>query len=223
MKWMGVKPRTVVHVGAHLAQDQAQYDLLGVREVFWCEADAECVRIIQERYPHCRTVQGAFWSEVNKEIDFWLMKDRAQNSAFRPRDIADLRGKVPMFTTTLDKEFMNCALQRPIMLVLDVQGAELHVLKGAKHVLTRVDFLVCEITEESSIADFSVRESQVVEVLKSYKFVPRLRRNSHNGEYFDLMFVRKGFLRTLRIMFFDLLGVAIAKLKNRAKEKGKEV
>ena len=202
---MGIKPRTVIHVGSHLAQDQIQYDSLGVNEVIWCEADEECVSIIRERYPQSKTIEGLFWSEKNKEIDFWIMKDRAQNTVFRPLKMEGSQTKVPLLTTTLDAEFLHSDLLSPIMLVLDVQGAELHVLKGGAEFLNKVEYLVCEITEQSTIAQFSILQNEVENILHPYGFVPKLKRPSYNKEYYDLLFVRSGIFLRLRITAFDIL------------------
>ena len=66
MRFMGITPKTVVHVGSHHGQDNAQYELLGIDSIYWCEADPVCASQIRLRYPKSYVVEGVFWSEANK-------------------------------------------------------------------------------------------------------------------------------------------------------------
>ena len=205
LKLMGIKPRTVIHVGAHFGQDQSEYEALGVEKVFWCEADEDCIAIIREKYPSSSTIHGVFWSEAHKTIDFWFMKDSAQNSAFRPRVKSQSLTKETRRTTTLDEEFMALNLKKPIMLVLDVQGAEIEVLKGGKELLSNIKYLVCEITNKSSISNFSVLQKDVEIILDQYGFSSTISRPSYNNEYLDLLMIRDGIFARLRIFIIDYL------------------
>jgi FkbM family methyltransferase len=204
LKAMGIQPKTVIHVGSHHAQDQLQYERIGAQGIFWCEADPACVSIIKERYPNSRVIEGLFWSKVGMSLDFWVMQDRAQNSVFRPRITEAALARVRLSTTTLDVEFANIDLIKPIMLVLDVQGAEIEVLKGASNLISKVEFLVCEITDVSSKSFFSISQKSVESYLRNFGLVPILKRLSYNKEYFDLLFVRRNLFNQIKIIILDL-------------------
>ena len=203
LKAMGIQPKTVIHVGSHHAQDQLEYERIGAKEIFWCEADPACVSIIKERYPNSRVIEGLFWSEVGMSLDFWVMQDRAQNSIFQPRMKEAALDRIKLTTTTLDVEFANTDLIKPIMLVLDVQGAELEVLKGASNLISKVEFLVCEITDVSSKSFFSVSQKTIENYLRNFGLVPILKRLSHNKEYFDLLLVRRNLFSRIKIRILD--------------------
>lgn len=203
LKLMGIKPTTVIHVGSHLGQDQNQYDKLGVKEVFWCEADHDSVLQIKEKYPHSKVIEGLFWSEADQYLEFQLMKDRAQNSIYNARKPEDLERIQKLITTTIDSEFMNLRLYEPILLVLDVQGAELNVLQGAVGMLQKVSFVICEITENSSVSDFAISKCDVKNHLEKFGFEPSIKRYSHSGEYYDLLFLRKNVLAVVRIYLIE--------------------
>jgi FkbM family methyltransferase len=203
MMMMGIKPSTVIHVGAHLGQDNHQYELLRAQEIFWCEADPVCTAYIRAKYPQSRVVEGVFWSENGVIRDFWIMKDRAQNSLFNPKIDVDKLECVKVTTTTLDSVFGNMKLGSPIMLVLDVQGSELEVLRGAIEILPRVDFLVCEITESSRSSNFSISLLEIGNFLETFGFKKSIRRLSHSGEYFDQMFVKFSNFQRLRIVLVE--------------------
>lgn len=205
MKWMNLRPRTVIHVGSHFGQDEDQYRKLNVQKVFWCEADPNCVATLKRERTESEVIEGLFWSESNLHLDFWMMKDSAQNSAFEPVNTEDARQKIRMKTTTLDDAFTSHKLELPVMLVLDVQGAELEVLKGAGTLLSIIDFIVCEITIQSSISKFSVPRQPIEMYLKKYKFFPSIKRNSYNNEYYDLLFVKKSRASRNTIILIDFL------------------
>lgn len=53
--------------------------------------------------------------------------------------------EVKVNASTLDHYFESNTIVRPAMLKIDVQGAEMFVLKGAKNVLENIDIVFCEI------------------------------------------------------------------------------
>ena len=203
MKLMGIIPSTVVHVGSHYGQDNNQYELLGIEEIYWCEADPVCASQIRLRYPRSHVIEGVFWSEANKFLDFWLMPNRAHNSLFEPKSLIEDTQRIKVKTTTLDHEFYNLTIRKPALLVLDVQGAESKVLQGAINFISKINFLVCEITDESLISTFSVTQREIEGLLTPIGFKKSISRKSFSGEYYDKLFVRIGKMGRLRIWFFD--------------------
>ena len=203
MTLMGIKPKTLIHVGAHLGQDNHQYELLGVQEIFWCEADPVCTSFIRAKYPRSKVVEGVFWSEAGVIRDFWIMQDRAQNSLFNPKMEVGKLDSIKVSTTTLDSEFANIKFELPLMMVLDVQGSELEVLRGAIQILPRVDYLVCEITELSRTSNFSTRLIDVENILKPFGFKKSIKRQSHSGEYYDQLFIKAEIFQTCRIILIE--------------------
>ena len=204
MKLMGIVPSAVVHVGSHYGQDNNQYELLGIQEIYWCEADPFCASQIRLRYPKSYVIEGVFWSEVNTSLDFWIMPNRAHNSLFEPKLPVEEVHIMKVKTTTLDHEFQNLTVRKPTLLVLDVQGAESKVLQGARKLLSRIDFIVCEITDESSISTFSVTHEEIERILTPIGFKKSISRKSFSGEYYDQLFVRIGKMGRLRIWFFEI-------------------
>lgn len=200
---MGVRPKSVIHVGAHLGQDQGEYEKLGIERIFWCEADSECAEIIRQKNPNSHVIEGLFWSEPNKTIDFWIMQDRAQNSVFDPQSNATPLKKIKRTTTTLDVEFERLKIPSPILLVLDVQGSEIQVLSGAHHLLRLSKYVICEITEKSTMSQFSVNKADVESILKRFGYRSSIRRWSHTREYFDILFMKASLLELWRVRTLD--------------------
>jgi len=203
MKLMGVIPSAVIHVGSHYGQDNNQYKLLGIQEIYWCEADPFCASQIRLRYPKSYVIEGVFWSEVNTTLDFWIMPNRAHNSLFEPKLPVGEVQRMKVSTTTLDYEFQNLTVRKPTLLVLDVQGAESKVLQGASKLISTINFIICEITNESSISTFSMTYGEIERILTPIGFKRSISRKSFSGEYYDQLFIRIGKMARLRIWFFD--------------------
>ena len=213
MTAMGIRPKTIIHVGSHFGQDNHQYERLKVPNIFWCEADPICVKELRSRYPRSQVVEGIFWSAVGMKMDFWLMPNRAQNSLFNPKKPSENIQKMEVVTTTIDKVFGDLELAKPIMLILDVQGAEIEVLRGATKILPQVTFLICEITKESTISEFSVTQGEIESLLTPFRYKRSIRRWSHSGEYYDQLFLNSTTFARARILFLDLTYKFILLLK----------
>jgi FkbM family methyltransferase len=80
-----------------------------------------------------------YWSSLLKEDDpYWQRINKLH------------RGKLKVPAVTVDSLVRQLALQPPFLLKLDIQGAELAVLKGARETLKDADVVICEI----DLADF---------------------------------------------------------------------
>lgn len=75
-----------------------------------------------------------YWSSLLNEDDaYWQRMNRLHV------------GKVKVPAVTVDSLATQFALQPPFLLKLDIQGAELAVLKGARKTLKGTDVVICEI------------------------------------------------------------------------------
>ena len=82
----------------------------------------------------------------------------------------------------------------PIILKLDVQGLELEVLKGAKHLLSKVDYIVAEVSFIDTYKD-QVNANSIIEYLetKFFEIKKKCNLNKINGKPFqeDVLFIKK--------------------------------
>ena len=80
-----------------------------------------------------------YWSSLLKECDpYWQRMNKLH------------RGTLKVPAVTVDSLVHQFALQPPFLIKLDIQGAELAVLKGARETLKKTDVIICEI----DLADF---------------------------------------------------------------------
>ena len=71
--------------------------------------------------------------------------------------------------STLDEIFLNEKIPYPILIKMDVQGYELEVLKGAKNLLNKTDYLLLEVSENEMYQN-QPTEKIIIEYLKDLNF-----------------------------------------------------
>ena len=157
----------IVHAGAHFAQEAARYERLSPGTVTWIEADPVIFQILSHAVERRRhelraehlVLHAALWDRDNVMLEFHrFSNDGASSSLFSslPRkqeawpEIMETGEVVSVRSSTLDT-----ALERgrtpgasANVLVLDLQGAELHCLKGAERTLSAAQFIECEVSME---------------------------------------------------------------------------
>ncbi len=213
-KVLRVKPKTIIHIGAHLAQDGHNYTKLGSQLVIWGEADSVSAAYVRDNFPRDTVVESIFWDSDALMIDFYEFDKNERNSAIAPVESTKLVRKVKKKTTTLDTEFHGKFLPYPIMLVLDVQGAELHVLAGAKKLLERITFVVIEIAAQDQGYTETPSRQQIHSILKGYGMKPAIFRNSHDKTYTDYLFVRWSYAKVLYLKAMDYLISLVMRLRH---------
>jgi FkbM family methyltransferase len=101
---------------------------------------------IARRNKNIKTFQFAVGSQVG-EITFNVHDDLVGSSLFQEVEGAVVDGKprtVPMIT--LDKVIKDESVASPYLIKVDVQGAELEVIKGASDVLKDTEVLILEVS-----------------------------------------------------------------------------
>lgn len=151
----GLRVTGVLHVGAHLAEEAPVYNALSV-PVVWVEANIDLLDKIQnalQYYPDQNFVIGrAVTDEPDGLVEFKITNYDSMSSSvfefgthpqFSPDTVVVERRM--MKTTTIDTIMKEYDVLPINTLVMDIQGAELLALKGAKKFLPQVDYIYCEV------------------------------------------------------------------------------
>ena len=133
---LNVRPKGVMHVGAHLGEEKEYYEASGMLPVYWIEAREDLVTEMRKfLLPPQHYVQHALlWRQSNVLLKMNVASN-SQSSSILP--LADHSiyypqinyvGTIEMQTKTLD-DLLDDGIECE-MIVLDLQGAELEVLRG---------------------------------------------------------------------------------------------
>jgi FkbM family methyltransferase len=192
---MFIRPETVIHIGAHFGQDRTSYINLGATKIIWGEGSDETAEILAKRYPEDRVIKRIFWDQPNEVIRFYNSNDSANSSAIKPLKEKGFQVSEAM-TTTIDQEFGSQEfLRKNLMIVVDVQGAELLVLKGAKRTLRATKYLVIEIALKSQGYEVTPSEDELDSMLAEFGFIKSVHRKSHENSYKDQLYVKSQTLK----------------------------
>lgn len=152
-----IKVTSVIHVGAHNAQELQSYKDCGAEKIFWVEANDSIAQSLKNKLDaSINTVIEAVVSDSDgEEVDFNIANNTQSSS------ILDLGIHKSLFpdvsyikkqtkkTKTLDSIFSNFYPNGIIdLLNLDIQGAELKALNGFSNNLHRVNSIYTEINTE---------------------------------------------------------------------------
>lgn len=151
----GVKPKTIIDVGANLGQfTVAASQLFPNVLIYSIEPDENIAKILQKNIDRS-IVQEVIISAIGNhtgEAVFNINSDSQVSSLldlgkerieFFPKTKKVTDVKVPI--NTLDNLFANTKLTHPILLKIDVQGYEEQVLLGANLFLKKVKWVLVEV------------------------------------------------------------------------------
>lgn len=154
-----VRPRGIIHVGAHEGEELASYLEYKVPNVVWIEANPEIWQKLIERlrpYPHHRAFQFAAYDHDGDQVDLHVMTNTMSSSIFSPKKHLDFYPSVTVTkdirvsTRTLDSLFFeeDLVAEDFDFLNMDVQGAELLVLRGARNTLGGINYIYTEVNDD---------------------------------------------------------------------------
>jgi FkbM family methyltransferase len=147
----------IIHVGAHKGQE-AEFYASNNKSVIWVEALPQVFATLEKKvaeYPNQQAINALVTDTDGKEYKFNISNNSVSSSLFEFGDAKDnlfpqlkmvdsarLVGKT---LSTIYREF-NIDGSKFDFLLLDVQGAELMVLKGAESVLHNFKYILAEIS-----------------------------------------------------------------------------
>lgn len=216
-KIWGLKPKTIVHVGAHLAEEYADYVSYGwgQSKVLWIEGDPQLVpnlTQIVKGSPHHKVINAMVWSETGLKKKFYRANFTQSSSlleldrhAFHYPGIW-VEEITEQQTTSLADIFAGESVTDVDFLNLDIQGAELEALKGLGRRLESVAVIYSEVNVESIYAGNGLI-AEMDSYLLSFGFV-RVDSRVLKAGWGDALWIRSGrvppfpkFRRRLRALF----------------------
>ena len=206
IKQFELPKKGVIHIGAHEAQEASVYAQNELEPVLWFEA----IPILVERarqnlvqFPNQEIQEALLWSEPDQEKVFHLASnDLGSSSVFdfhlhaASYPEVKMSDSLTLVTTTLDVEVSDFSklTQEVAYLVLDVQGAELEVLKGAVNTLQQFEVIMSEVSTRELYKGAPVY-SNLVEWLSDQGFTLIAEDLNHQVGWGDALFMKTSVLK----------------------------
>lgn len=152
----GMQIRGCVHVGAHRAQEHPTYQGLGIKEIVYIEPCKEAFSILSglfEQTPGVYLFNCACGAEEGQATMYTETANTGMsNSLLKPVKHLEQYPSI-QFTGTEDVQVktldsLDFDRRKYNMLVADVQGFELEMLKGATETLKGIDYILLELNRE---------------------------------------------------------------------------
>jgi hypothetical protein len=183
-----VWPKTVIHIGGGNGQDGYYYKTLGVKSVLWGEAQTQLAEKIKKKFPKDIVINKYFCANNDIKLRDFLSPGQEKLKTINTE-------------TTVDIELSSLNLPEPIMMVVDTDGADLEVLRGADITLKKVQYLILEQHRYWENGDWY---STLTNIATSYGFKRTISRPSYLDDYEDVLYTRKKVLTIFAIRFLDL-------------------
>jgi FkbM family methyltransferase len=152
-----IKPQGVLHIGANVGEEAPVYDELGIKSVWWIEANPDLIPQLrintQDRYDDHRVTQALIGDVEGLELNFHISNNAGQSSSILElgthkiahpevnyvKDIVLKMRRIDQFRTCwAGYDFLN----------IDLQGAELKALRGMGDVLKQFNWAYLEVNKQ---------------------------------------------------------------------------
>jgi FkbM family methyltransferase len=195
----------VIHVGANHGQERDLYERHDLC-VLWIEALPEAFEILRgtlEGYPRQIALQALVTDQDDAEYAFHVANNEGQSSSIldlkHHKDIwphVSYERTVTLRSTTLDAlvEARHIDATRYDALILDTQGSELLVLRGAARHLSRFRYIKTEVADFESYAG-CCQLADIARFMTAHGFREYSRRRfaqrDQGGSYYDIVYERR--------------------------------
>jgi len=155
-------PVTVVHCGAHLAEELEEYESVRWERIVWIEANPNLIPPLQKRlsgHDSSTVVSATLWSKSGEALKLKVANNSYSSSILEfgthAKTYPDItfESEIEVQTQSLDSILSVIGKFKGALLVLDLQGVELEALKGAQESLSQFDFIYTEVSESNLYAD----------------------------------------------------------------------
>ena len=182
----------VLHVGAHVCEEQKYYLNKGVvnENIYWIEAMNDKVELMKSKNKDLNIFQAVIDIVDDKEVEF-NVADNGQSSSIlefgthsKHHPHVKMINKVKLTTTRLDTFIKKnrVPIERLNFMNLDIQGKELDALKSMDNYIQYVKYIYTEVNTEKVYKDCGLL-SEIDDYLKEKGFVRvTCRIYSENGK-----------------------------------------
>jgi FkbM family methyltransferase len=156
-KYLNIKPKTILHIGAHLGEEYDDYKKLGWGEdlTIWVESSSDLAKQLKIKLDLANNlvIECTAWSQSGVELNF-NTTNNSQSSSLLDLDLHKLLypeisvvNSIPKITQRID-EILPIGFS-PELLNIDIQGAEKEALIGCGDLLRDIKYIYSEVNKVS--------------------------------------------------------------------------
>jgi FkbM family methyltransferase len=198
-----VKPKAILHVGAHEAEELEEYDHYFNVPVVWVDAQLPLTLKLGKRFEktHHKVIHAAAWDKPDVTLEFNLTNNSQSSSVLK---FGTHKKKNPKIKVTETLKITSSLLEdilpvefNPDFINIDIQGAELNALKGMGKKMSGVRWIYCEVNKEE-VYEGCALVKNLDEFLGSHGFVRVSTRWSLGQGWGDALYIHTDVVSTSR-------------------------
>lgn len=194
-----LKINGVLHIGAHLAEEIYIYQKVGIPEdkIIWVEANNSLVNQIKKQHPTWRVINEVIYSEDNEDIVFNISNCTQCSSifdfdfhlTFNPglRMVETVKVKSKTIKTMYEEQKIDPNFANFVS--MDIQGGELHALKGMKELIKNFDYLYLEVNTAHLYKDGALM-NEIDEYVATFNF-ERIETSICENQWGDALYIKR--------------------------------
>lgn len=149
-----IRPKAILHVGAHEAEELADYDHYFNVPVIWVDAQQALISKLTPIFEntHHKAIHAAVWDVPNVKLELKVTNNSQSSSLLK---FGTHKNNNPAIEVTEVQEISTSLLSEivphdftPDFINLDIQGAELHALRGLGVLISEVKWIYTEVNKE---------------------------------------------------------------------------
>jgi len=200
-----IRPTGVCHIGANTGQEASDYYSNGVDKTVWFEADPEIISLLTthlQPYSNCVVFNSCLSDTDGEEVTLNIANNGGQSSSILQLEYHKIAHpevhytkEVKLKTQRLDTLFVEKYLniEDYPFVNIDVQGAELLVLKGMGELLHKVKYLYLEINDAALYTGCALYP-EIKSYLEKYGFAAKEKVMAGNFKWGDSFFINNKFI-----------------------------
>ena len=202
----GISPSGILHVGAHLAEENLDYQKAGwssSTKIIWVESQFELVKKLTKSLDPLRNkiINATVWSESGKEMKFHVANNSQSSSLLalgtHAKDYPGVKFDFDVTVTTKRLDEVISDLDDVSFVNLDIQGAELEALKGLGLHLHKVKWIYSEVNKKD-VYENCAKIEELDSFLQAYSFERIATRWAYGYGWGDALWSKKSECKGLR-------------------------
>jgi len=195
----------VIHIGANEGQEREKYKKYSL-SVIWVEPIPEVFEQLKsniKEYPDQKAFKYLLTDEDNKEVELKISNNSGVSSSIldlglhthiwpKVKYIKSIKLKSLTLTTLIKDEKID--IQKYQALIIDTQGSELLVLKGASEILKKFKYIATEAADfESYVGCCKIEDLSFYLNNFGFKEIDRTKFAYHSkaGNYYDVVYEKQ--------------------------------
>ena len=229
-KYFGIFPKTILHIGAHTAEEKSDYEIngWGALGIIWVEAQEDLCKTIPIRQKtNDKVLNCLAWNEDGQDLKFKTTNNGQSSSLL---DFGTHKQTYPNINFISEITLKSVRLDSLLnendnfdLINIDVQGVEKEALEGLGSHITKANYIYSEVNKERVYQNCTLIKDLDL-FLNQFGFKRVVTKWVQGAGWGDALYIKSpnskylivGKYLTLKFLYFDIRDIAKSKLTRKS-------